>query len=547
MSDEGRDTPARRVVDGRFELTARLGGGGMGMVWRATDLMLHRSVAIKEVRPSDPGLAEYDPEAARLLRERVLREARALARVHHPNVVTIHHIVDGGPGTYPWIVMELVTGGSLADRLARGPMNPVEAARIGLEVLVALRAAHEAGIEHRDVKPANVLLRPDGRPVLTDFGIAAIRDATALTATGSVIGTPDYMAPERVSGKDGGAASDLWSLAMMLYVAVEGHHPLRRGTTLATLAAVLTDDIPPPVMAGPLTDVLARVLVRDPQARPDSRQLERMLADAARQTRTETPTSFPLQPPAVPPRDTSPQDAPPPPPPYAPPTTPVPAGRRRWTLLVLPAAGVTLAGVLVWNLLPGSDTHASGGTGSGTHGSRSAASGTTTSSSAGATASPSAEEPTATTDLLTPQGIRTAIAAIEKETGRDRFGDLRVYPGFVSAEVMVKGSTTAYDSYTYRTGQGVQEDLDKGTLSGEEAPVRLDDFDWDKVPSLLVQAKKKLKVPKANTRYLLLDPPGNAFDFPVGVRVYLTDDYGRTGYLVADKKGTISTVMPADS
>ena len=539
MSDDGRDTPARRVVDGRFELVSRLGGGGMGMVWRATDLMLHRSVAIKEVRPSDPGLAEYDPEAARLLRERVLREARALARVDHPNVVTIHHIVDGGPGTYPWIVMELVTGGSLADRLALGPMNPIEAARIGLEVLVALRAAHEAGIEHRDVKPANVLLRPDGRPVLTDFGIAAIRDATALTATGSVIGTPDYMAPERVSGKDGGAASDLWSLAMMLYVAVEGHHPLRRGTTLATLAAVLTDDIPPPVQSGPLTDVLARVLVRDPQARPDARQLERMLADAARLTRTETPTSFPLQPPAVPPWGTSPQDAPPQ---YAPPTTPVPAGRRRWTLLVLPTAGVALAGVLLWNLLPGSGTHPSGAKGSHITGS-----GTTTSPSAGSTASPTAEEQTPTTDLLTPQGIRTAIAAIEKESGRDRFGDLTVYPEHVSANVMVKGSDTAYDEYTYRPGQGVQKDIIKGTLSGEETPVRLDGFDWDKVPSLLVQAKKKLKVPKPNARYLVLDLPGNAFRFPTGMRVYLSNDYGQSGYLVADTKGKINSVMPVDS
>ncbi|MGW2716987.1 serine/threonine-protein kinase [Streptomyces sp. NPDC001492] len=539
MSDEGRDTPARRVVDGRFELVARLGGGGMGMVWRATDLMLHRSVAIKEVRPSDPGLAEYDPEAARLLRERVLREARALARVDHPNVVTIHHIVDGGPGTYPWIVMELVTGGSLADRLARGPMNPVEAAGIGLDVLVALRAAHEAGIEHRDVKPANVLLRPDGRPVLTDFGIAAIRDATALTATGSVIGTPDYMAPERVSGKDGGAASDLWSLAMMLYVAVEGHHPLRRDTTLATLAAVLTEDIPPPVKAGPLTDLLARVLVRDPQARPDARQMERMLADAARQAQPETPTSFPLQPPALPPWGTSPQDAPPQ---YVPPTTPVSAGRRRWTRFVLPTAGVALAGVLVWTLLPEWGTH-----GSGASGSRTTGSGSTTSPSAGSTASPTAEEQTATTNLLTPQGIRTAIAAIEKETGRDRFGDLTVYPQYVLADVMVKGSNTAYDSYTYRPGQGVQKDIIKGTLNGEETPVRLHGFDWDKVPALLAQAKKKLKVPKANTRYLVLDPPGNAFGFPVGMRIYLSNEYGQTGYLVADTKGKINTVMPADS
>ncbi|MEU9450366.1 serine/threonine-protein kinase [Streptomyces sp. NPDC048277] len=545
MSDEGRDNPARRVVDGRFELVARLGGGGMGMVWRATDLVLHRSVAIKEVRPSDPGLGEYDPEAARQLRERVLREARALARVDHPNVVTIHHIVDGGPGTYPWIVMELVTGGSLADRLALGPMNPVEAARLGIEVLAALRAAHEAGIEHRDVKPANVLLRPDGRPVLTDFGIAAIRDATALTATGSVIGTPDYMAPERVSGKDGGAASDLWSLAMMLYVAVEGHHPLRRGTTLATLAAVLTDDIPPPVKAGPLTDVLARALLRDPQARPDVWQLERMLADAGRQPPAESPTSFPLQPPAAPAQFTPPQEIPP----TAPVAVPGPAGRRRWRLFVLPTAGVALAGVLVWTQLPGSGTHASGSTGAGSTGSGSTAS--TTSPSAGSTASPTtsptATEQTATTDLLTPRGIRTAIAAIEKETGRDRFGDFTVYPGYVTAEVMVKGSDSAYDTYTYRTGEGVQKGIISSSLPTTWRPVRLDDFAWDKVPFLLSQAKKKLKVPNANTRYLSVDIPDTAFDSPAGMSVYLDNDHNQSGYVQADTKGKVTRVVPADT
>lgn len=168
--------PGRRVIDGRFELQARLGGGGMGTVWRAHDVVLDRAVALKEVRPPDPGLAEYDPEAAALLRARVLREARALARVDHPNVVTIHHVVDGPQYTYPWLVMELVTGGSLADLLARGPMEPRAAARLGRGILGALRAAHAAGIQHRDVKPANVLLRPDGRPVLTDFGIAAIRE-----------------------------------------------------------------------------------------------------------------------------------------------------------------------------------------------------------------------------------------------------------------------------------------------------------------------------------------------------------------------------------
>ncbi|WP_234534556.1 serine/threonine-protein kinase [Streptomyces shenzhenensis] len=551
MNDEGRDDPARRVVDGRFELVARLGGGGMGMVWRATDLVLRRSVAVKEVRPADPGLAEWDPEAARLLRERVLREARALARVDHPNVVTIHHIVDGGPGTYPWIVMELVTGGSLADRLAVGPMNPVEAARIGREVLAALRAAHEAGIEHRDVKPANVLLRPDGRPVLTDFGIAAVHEATALTATGSVIGTPDFMAPERVSGKDGGPAADLWSLAMMLYVAVEGRHPLRRGTTLATLAAVLAEDVPPPVQAGPLTDVLTRVLVRDPAARPDAAALEGMLARAARQT--GSPTSFPLQPPSAPPQDTSPHGTSPQgalpwdarpqgvSPKATAPMSAGPAPRRRRTLLLLPTAAVAVAGVLAWTLLPRTGDHASGSTDSNT-----ARTTTSPSAGSGSTDSPKAARQAATTDLLTPEGIRTAVAAFEKQTGRDRFGRLTVYPHYVIAWLMVKGSDTAYDMYTYRAGQGVQKDIISGTLPGDGTPIRLDGFAWDKVPALLAEARRQLKVPDADTRYLVVDLPGNAFGDPAGMSVYLGNKYSQSGYLQTDRTGKVVKVMPYD-
>ncbi|MGW3559518.1 serine/threonine-protein kinase, partial [Streptomyces sp. NPDC000963] len=253
----------------------------MGTVWRARDLALHRDVALKEVRPPDPAMAEYDTEGARTLRERVLREARALARIDHPGVVTIHHIVDAGEGTYPWLVMELVTGGSLQDRLDRGTMAPAEAAALGRELLSALRAAHGLGIEHRDVKPANVLLRPDGRPVLTDFGIAAIQESTSLTASGSIIGSPDYMAPERIRGGTSGPAADLWSLAMLLYVAVEGRHPLRRENTLATLAAVISDDVPPPVRAGALTGVLTRLLVRDPAARPGAEELDRALAAVA--------------------------------------------------------------------------------------------------------------------------------------------------------------------------------------------------------------------------------------------------------------------------
>ncbi|WP_406244711.1 protein kinase domain-containing protein [Streptomyces anulatus] len=284
------EAPSGRVIDGRFTLVERLGSGGMGMVWRARDEALHRDVALKEVRPPDPALAEYDPEGARTLRARVLREARALARVDHPNVVTVHHIVDPGEDGYPWIVMELVAGSSLHDRLAAGPMEPAEAAELGRGILSALRAAHASGIQHRDVKPANVLLRADGRPVLTDFGIAAIRESTSLTMTGALIGSPDYIAPERIRGTEGDPSSDLWSLGMMLYVAVEGRHPLRRATTLATLAAVLDEEIPPPVRAGSLTPVLNALLTRDIPARPDAEALDRLLAEAARTGGSPAPT-----------------------------------------------------------------------------------------------------------------------------------------------------------------------------------------------------------------------------------------------------------------
>lgn len=284
------EAPSGRVIDGRFTLVERLGSGGMGMVWRARDEALHRDVALKEVRPPDPALAEYDPEGARTLRARVLREARALARVDHPNVVTVHHIVDPGEDGYPWIVMELVAGSSLHDRLAAGPMEPAEAAELGRGILSALRAAHASGIQHRDVKPANVLLRADGRPVLTDFGIAAIRESTSLTMTGALIGSPDYIAPERIRGTEGDPSSDLWSLGMMLYVAVEGRHPLRRATTLATLAAVLDEQIPPPVRAGSLTPVLNALLTRDIPARPDAEALDRLLAEAARTGGSPAPT-----------------------------------------------------------------------------------------------------------------------------------------------------------------------------------------------------------------------------------------------------------------
>ncbi|MFF8938125.1 protein kinase [Streptomyces paradoxus] len=575
----------RRVIDGRFELQGRLGGGGMGMVWRARDLVLDRDVALKEVRPSDPGLAEYDPHGAAMLRARVLREARALARVDHHNVVTIHHVVDTDAYAYPWLVMELVTGGSLQDRLDKGPLEPVEAARLGREVLAALRAAHDVGIQHRDVKPANVLMRPDGRPVLTDFGIAAIRESTSLTVTGSIIGTPDYMAPERITGGEGGPGSDLWSLAMMLYVAVEGHHPLRRGTTLATLAALLSEELPPPLRAGALTGFLNAVLVKDPARRADAETADRMLAEAA-EGRGPAPgaldgagaaTSYRLAPPPVStptpsvpagfgppvgfgpptgfgptgpdgavPGPTGPSTPAPTPYPMGPtqPTRPRPGDRTKSRITIASSVVATvLAGVLTWTLLPDGEQNDDA---KATDPTASASTAAKDPASAPPRASRTASVPQADakTDLLTPDGIRTAVKEIKAATGTDRASDLTVYPGYVSAEIMVKGSDTKYDSYTYRPGEGVRKGIISSALIGGERPFSLDDFDWDVLPPLLKRAEKDLNVKRPTMRYVLVRPADDTFGTPLGLAVYLADEQV-TGYLDADLKGKVTRVMPA--
>ncbi|MFH9135586.1 serine/threonine-protein kinase [Streptomyces sp. NPDC017524] len=273
--DRSQNTDAGLVLAGRYRLGDVLGRGGMGKVWRAHDEVLHRTVAVKELTA---GL--YVAEADRLvLHARTQKEARAAARITHPGVVTVHDVIEYD--NRPWIVMQYVDGPSLADSAKEsGEVAPREAARIGLHVLSALRAAHAAGVLHRDVKPGNVLLARDGQVLLTDFGIAAIEGDSTITRTGELVGSIDYLAPERVRGGDPGPASDLWSLGATLYTAVEGTSPFRRTSPISTMQAVVTEEPPAPVNAGPLGAVITALLRKDPDDRPTAAQTEQMLLDA---------------------------------------------------------------------------------------------------------------------------------------------------------------------------------------------------------------------------------------------------------------------------
>ncbi|MDH6217475.1 serine/threonine-protein kinase [Streptomyces pseudovenezuelae] len=274
-----------RLIASRYRLLSKLGHGGMGTVWRAKDETVDREVAVKEPRVPDT-LPERERANAF---ERMRREARAAARLDHPAVVNVHDVavVDG----QPWIVMELVHGRSLGDALQEGTLDAREAARVGLEVLGALEAAHAAGILHRDVKPDNVLLGRHGRVVLTDFGIAQIEGETNLTDTGGFVGSPEYIAPERVLGQRPGPSSDLWSLGVVLYAATEGVSPFRRSNTPATLQSVLNGTPAPPTSAsGPLASVITGLLHKDPAHRPNAAQVRALLEETA-----NPPTPVPTQ------------------------------------------------------------------------------------------------------------------------------------------------------------------------------------------------------------------------------------------------------------
>ncbi|MFJ9547556.1 serine/threonine-protein kinase [Streptomyces erythrochromogenes] len=295
VTTAGTEAGGDVLIANRYRLLSRLGEGGMGTVWRARDETLHREVAVKEVR-APAGLRAGD--IARMY-SRLEREAWAAARIPDRNVVTVHDVVM--EDERPWIVMELVRGQSLGDLLrAEGPLTPRHAAHIGAEVLSALRAAHAVGVEHRDVKPANVLLAEDGRVVLSDFGIAMVEGSTALTMTGEVVGSPEYLPPERALGRPSGPESDLWSLGVMLYAAVEGISPFRQDTALSTLRAVVDDEPPAPTRAGPLAPVIDGLLRKEPAERTPAAEVAAALRDIAHEPDATTAASRILPIPAQP-------------------------------------------------------------------------------------------------------------------------------------------------------------------------------------------------------------------------------------------------------
>jgi hypothetical protein len=234
----------------------------MGIVWRAEDRMMGRHVAVKELHLPE-GLG---PDDRRLFRERLLREARTAGRLNDPAIVTVYDVVSDGGVDH--IVMELIEAPTLADVVARsGPLSENATLEVARRLLGALRTAHERGVVHRDVKPSNVMLGNDGRVTLTDFGIAQAADDPRLTTTGSLVGSPGYMAPERLDGGHADPASDLWSLGATLWYAVQGRGPFSRDTTAATIAAVINAEVPTTRTRGPLGAVIAGLLQRDPRAR----------------------------------------------------------------------------------------------------------------------------------------------------------------------------------------------------------------------------------------------------------------------------------------
>ncbi|MDQ3940688.1 MAG: protein kinase [Actinomycetota bacterium] len=281
---------SERVIADRYSLDSPLGRGGMGVVWRAEDTLLGRGVAVKEVELPHA----VAPEERESIRKRVMREARAAARLNHPNAVTVYDVVEAEGKAF--IVMELIRGRTLADVVKEdGPLAPKETAEIGLAVLDALEAAHAEGIVHRDVKPANVMIPPGSHVKLADFGIASVKDDPKITATGLILGSPSYMAPEQANHGRSGPEADLWGLGSTLYFAVEGVPPFDKSGAIPTLTAVLGDEPREMQRAGDLAPVIEALLEKDPERRAAAAATKRMLQAVAgiRGTARTTPITAP--------------------------------------------------------------------------------------------------------------------------------------------------------------------------------------------------------------------------------------------------------------
>ncbi|MEV6601342.1 protein kinase [Actinoplanes sp. NPDC051346] len=270
--DASRHAVTGIVIAGRYRLMEVLGSGGMGVVWLAHDELLRRRVAVKELRHSWGSSERTVAEG----RERSLREARAAAALHHPHIVAVYDIAEHDDR--PWIVMELVSGQSLKEIVVGdGPMPLNQAVEVGLQLLSALHAAHTAGITHRDVKPANVLIAANGVVRLSDFGLATTPDAETLTESGVVLGTPGYLAPEQANGLPPGPPADIFGLGATLYFAIEGVGPFHRDAYLPMLVAYTRHEIRPPERAAALAPVLLQLLAADPEKRPTAEQAREML------------------------------------------------------------------------------------------------------------------------------------------------------------------------------------------------------------------------------------------------------------------------------
>lgn len=382
-----REETVHKLVGDRYSLLEPLGRGGMGTVWRGRDELLQRGVAVKHV-----AVAALDAADRGAVRDRVIREARAAARLSHPASVTVFDVVEDHSDVH--IVMELVEADTLAQRVERdGPVPVDAAARFGLALVGALEAAHRQGIVHRDVKPSNVLLPAGGTVKLTDFGIASVKDHPSLTGTGQMLGSPAYMAPEQALSRQAGEEVDWWGLGATLYFAVEGRPPFERNGALATLAAVVHDEPAAPERAGALAPLLARLLDKDPAQRPGPAELREALQRSAHAGGAPASIGGGWDPAGAPttgargPTGTEgaerprPAPAPPPPGPRAV-TEPAPARRPMFTrpvtttLAALLAVVAVVLGALVWSATRGEggngnagavapSTQADGGAGAG--------------------------------------------------------------------------------------------------------------------------------------------------------------------------------------